>query len=201
MFKKLLILLLVFILISPASAKVDITVSPAAINFGSALPDGSTLTFSGTIDTKSNKNIDVYTWASSDLTSGSNIIALNPNFVYNYNNTGSFIPLSTTPTLVIDNWPSDPSGHRPPMAINYKLIVPFGTEPGVYTTTVYTAAVSAGNLAPVSSSESSAVNAMNNTTNNSSNSANTTNDSNATLANTLVILFNNYSFNLPAPLK
>ena len=185
MFKKLFILLFVFILILPVSAKVDITVSPAAMDFGSTMPDGSTLTFNGTIDTKSNEIVDVYTWASGDFTNGSNIIALNPNFAYRYNNTGSFIPLSTSPTLVINNWPSDPSGHRPPMSINYQLTVPFGTEPGVYTTIVYTAAVSSGNLAPVSSSAvnstvNMANNSTNNTTNNSSNStSNVSNNSNA----------------------
>lgn len=174
MFKKLFVLLFVFVLILPVSAKVDITVSPATMNFGNTIPDGSTLTFNGTIDTKSNEIIDVYTWASGDFTSGSNIIALNPNFVYRYNNAGSFIPLSTDPTLVINNLPGDPSGHRPPMNINYQLTVPFGTETGVYTTTVYTAAVSSGNLAPVSSSAvnsivTSANNSTNNTINNSSN--------------------------------
>lgn len=195
MLKKLLVMLFIFILISPVSAKVDIIVSPAAINFGTTLPDGSTLTFNGTIDTKSNENIDVYTWVSSDLTSGSNIIALNPNFVYRYNNTGPFIPLSTTPTLVIDNWPSDPSGHRPPLNINYQLTVPFGTEPGVYTTTVYTAAVSARSLAPVSQDTS---NMTNNTINNSTNSSLTTVDNTAdnsnvlTLTNILIMVFNDY---------
>ena len=174
MFKKLFILLFVFILILPVSAKVDITVSPAAMDFGSTMPDGSTLTFNGTIDTKSNEIVDVYTWASGDFTNGSNIIALNPNFAYRYNNTGSFIPLSTSPTLVINNWPSDPSGHRPPMSINYQLTVPFGTEPGVYTTIVYTAAVSSGNLAPVSSSAVSTANLVNNSTNMTNNSLNNT---------------------------
>ena len=174
MFKKLFILLFVFILILPVSAKVDITVSPAAMDFGSTMPDGSTLTFNGTIDTKSNEIVDVYSWASGDFTNGSNIIALNPNFAYRYNNTGSFIPLSTSPTLVINNWPSDPSGHRPPMSINYQLTVPFGTEPGVYTTIVYTAAVSSGNLAPVSSSAVSTANLVNNSTNMTNNSLNNT---------------------------
>lgn len=183
MFKKLFVLLFVFVLILPVSAKVDITVSPAAMDFGSTMPDGSTLTFNGTIDTKSNEIIDVYTWASGDFTNGSNIIALNPNFVYKYNNTGSFIPLSTTPTLVINNWPSDPSGHRLPMNINYQLTIPFGTEPGVYTTIIYTAAVSSGNLAPVSpsavnSTVNIANNSTNNTTNNSLNSINASNNSN-----------------------
>ena len=176
MFKKLSILLFVFVLILPASAKIDITVSPAAMDFGSTIPDGSTLTFNGTIDTKSNEIIDVYTWASGDFTNGSNIIALNPNFVYRYNNMGSFIPLSTSPILVINNWPSDPSGHRPPMNINYQLIVPFGTEPGVYTTIVYTTAVSSGNLAQVSLNTTNNVTTMNeSTTNISNNSSNSTN--------------------------
>lgn len=175
MFKKLFVLLFVFILILPVSAKVDITVSPSTMNFGSTIPDGSTLTFNGTIDTKSNENIDVYTWASGDFTNGSNIIALNPNLVYKYNNTGSFIPLSTTPTLVINNWLSDPSGHRPPMNINYQLTVPFGTEPGVYTTTIYTAAVSSGNLAQVSLNTTNNVTTMKeSTTNISNNSSNST---------------------------
>ena len=186
MFKKLFILLFVFILILPVSAKVDITVSPAAMDFGSTIPDGSTLTFNGTIDTKSNEVIDVYTWASGDLTNGSNIIALNPNFAYRYNNTGSFIHLSTSPTLVINNWPSDPSGHRPPMIINYQLTVPFGTEPGVYTTTVYTAAVSSGNLAPVSSSAVSTANPVNNSTNMTNNSLNSTSNA-SNNSNTLIL--------------
>ena len=178
MLKKFLILLFVFILISPVSAKVDITVSPAVINFGNTLPDGSTLTFNGTIDTKSNENIDVYTWASGDLTNGSNIITLNHNFVYRYNDTGSFIQLSTTPTLVINNWPSDPSGHKPPIDINYQLTVPFGTEPGIYTTTVYTAAVSSGDLAPVSSSSVNVIDNVNNSTNIANNSSNINNTTN-----------------------
>lgn len=186
MFKKLCILLFVFVLILPVSAKVDITVSPTAMDFGSTMPDGSTLTFNGTIDTKSNEIVDVYTWASGDFTNGSNIIALNPNFAYRYNNTGSFIPLSTSPTLVINNWPSDPSGHRPPMSIDYQLTVPFGTEPGVYTTTVYTAAVSSGNLAPVSSSAVSTANLVNNSTNMTNNSLNSTSNA-SNNSNTLIL--------------
>lgn len=116
----------------------------STINMGSLQADGSQQSWTGGINGQqlysySNVKIDVYTRASGNLTNGNNSIPLNK-FLYQGGDVSTATPFTTSYTQIIDNW--DKSHGSPNIApINLYLTVPYGTEAGTYTTTVYFTAV------------------------------------------------------------
>lgn len=95
----------------------------------------------------SNVKIDVYTRASGNLTDGNKSIPLS-NFLYQGGDIGTATSFSTNYTRVIDDWDKTHQGNSNVAPINMYLMVPFGTEPGNYTTTVYFTAVAHNSPAP-----------------------------------------------------
>ncbi|MDP3035351.1 MAG: hypothetical protein Q8M97_09665 [Methanobacteriaceae archaeon] len=121
------------------------------ISLGSLDADDLTTTFTGGVNgeelfTYSNVPIDVYTKATGPLANGSNVIALT-NFQYSGNVSGQ-TAFTTSYTKVFSNWAKAPIGSYNVAPLNLYLKVPFGTNPGNYSTTVYFSAVGFDAAAP-----------------------------------------------------
>lgn len=120
----------------------------STIVLGSLDADGLTTTFNGEqLFTYSNVPIDVYTKASGDFSNGTNSIALS-NFQYSGGSVGSATAFTTSYFKMYSNWAKAPVGGFNSAPINLYLKVPFGTNPGNYSTTVYFSAVTANASAP-----------------------------------------------------
>lgn len=120
----------------------------STITLGSYDADGLTTTFTGgatgeQLFTYSNVPIDVYTKASGNFANGTNSIALS-NFQYTGNVSGQ-TAFTLSYVKAFSNWAKAPVGSYNVAPINLYLTVPFGTDPGNYSTTVYFSAVTAGN--------------------------------------------------------
>lgn len=116
----------------------------STINLGSLEADGLQKSWNGGINGEqilsySNVKIDVYTRASGNLTSGNSSIPLNK-FLYRGGNISTPTSFETNYTQIIDGW-SKAQGSPNVAPINLYLTVPYGTEPGTYTTTIYFMAV------------------------------------------------------------
>lgn len=171
-------ILSILMIISPASAAIDLTVTPSTIDFGTVLADGSQVTVSGTITAKSPRNIDLYVWADGPFANGTNTISLDPNFQYSINGSAYSVLGIDHSIPLIANW-YKPSWQRPDtLEEYYRLTVPAGTPPGNYTTTIYHVAVETSDPGPVGTlTQESQLNLQNtHVTNSSNNITNNTNN-------------------------
>ena len=111
----------------------------ADITLGTLAADNAQTTVSGeVIRTRSNVAIDVSTRASGDFSDGgtpANTIALS-NFLYD-GDTANHV-FTTGNTAVFTNWAKAPkaTGYAD-KSVPLKITIPYGTDPGTYTTTVY----------------------------------------------------------------
>ncbi|MGB9845204.1 hypothetical protein [Methanothermobacter tenebrarum] len=101
------------------------------------------------VHTYSNVAIDLYVRAAGDLTKGADKIALD-NLKYDgyANDTLQKTAFDTTYALVKAGWGPPSQGAHLTVPVDLFLTVPFATPPGVYTTTIYHAAVQAGGTEP-----------------------------------------------------
>lgn len=127
------------------AANWDSEADNSTINLGSVEADNAQNAWVGGIYGEqlfsySNVKIDVYTRASGNLTDGNKSIPLS-NFLYQGGDVGIVTPFSMNYTRLIDDWDKVKLGIPDIVPINMYLTVPFGTEPGNYTTTIYFSAV------------------------------------------------------------
>jgi len=124
----------------------------STINLGSLDADGAQTLFTGGASgeqllTYSNIKIDVYTKAAGNFANGTNSIALS-NFLFRGGNVSTATAFTTSYFKIVDNWDKAPQGGSNIANIDLFLTVPFGTEPGNYTNTVYFSAVQHNAAAP-----------------------------------------------------
>lgn len=98
----------------------------------------------------SNVAIDLYVRASGNLTNGTNNITISNLKYADYGASVSKTSFTTTYVQVLGNW--GPPEHLGSLTVpvDLYLTVPLGAVPGLYTTTIYHAAVQAGGTAPSS---------------------------------------------------
>jgi len=100
--------------------------------------------------TYSNIAIDVYTRASGNLRSGANNISIALLKYANYGENVAKTSFTTSYAKVKSNWAAPNQGSYLSVPVDLFLTVPFATPPGLYTTTIYHAAVQANATAPSS---------------------------------------------------
>ncbi len=89
----------------------------------------------------SNVAIDLYVRAAGDLTNGSNTISLDLLKYADYGASVSKTSFTTEYVRVLLGWDPPSQSGRVTVPVDLFLTVPFATPPGVYTTTIYHAAV------------------------------------------------------------
>lgn len=130
--------------------------SGSMINLGNLVADNTEDSWIGgstgeQVETCSNCCIDLYVKASGDFTNhdtGGTILLAN--FCYGgYADSMHKNSFTTEYAKTINNWQKCNPGETRTVPISLYLTVPFGTEPGIYTTTVYHSAVKHGTPGPV----------------------------------------------------
>ncbi len=110
------------------------------INLGTLAADDATTPFTGeTIRTYSNVDIDVWTRLAGNFMNGTNTLEMSN---FKFGNTTADTAYTDTYQQLFDNWnkaPKNPGYDT--KNVNFSLKVPFGTDPGNYSTTVYFTAV------------------------------------------------------------
>lgn len=100
------------------------------------------------VHTYSNVPIDLYVRAAGDLQSGSNSISLDLLKYADYGQNVAKASFTTSYVKVLSGW-GPPSQYQHLTApVDLFLTVPFATPPGLYTTTIFHAAVQEGGTAP-----------------------------------------------------
>lgn len=122
------------------------------INLGTVAADNVQVPYAGgatgeQVRTYSNVMIDLYTRIAGNFTNGTNTLDAN-NFLFTGNVTGQ-TAFTAQYQKVFDDWAKAPKGGYNTAPINLALTVPFGTDPGDYSTTVYFSAVRHNAVAPV----------------------------------------------------
>lgn len=121
------------------------------INLGTIAADDVQVPYPGgatgeQVRTYSNVMIDLYTRIAGNFTNGTNTIDAN-NFLFTGNASGT-VPFTAQYQKVFDDWAKAPKGGFNSAPVNLYLTVPFGTDPGDYSTTVYFSAVRHNAAAP-----------------------------------------------------
>lgn len=147
----------------PLQAEVEPTVAIAAtwagggdnstIDLGSLPADNMERSWDGgssgeEVHTYSNVYIDLYVRASGDLQNGSNSIPLDNLKYADYGAGVSKSAFDTVYALVKEDWGIPSQSGSLTVPVDLYLTVPFATLPGLYTTTIYHAAVEANATAP-----------------------------------------------------
>ena len=100
------------------------------------------------VSTYSNVAIDLYVRAAGDLANGTNTIPLDLLKYADYGASVSKASFTTSYVQVRSDWGPPAQFGSLTVPVDLFLTVPFATPPGLYTTTIYHAAVQAGGTAP-----------------------------------------------------
>lgn len=109
------------------------------IDFGNLVADNVAATFSGneTVKDYSNVPITLSTYSSGALSDGSETIPLE-NMLYSGYGNGSLPDTAfSTSASAVKTWDTPDQASTPTTPVTYTITVPWNTEPGTYTTTIY----------------------------------------------------------------
>lgn len=108
------------------------------INFGNLIANNAQATFTGneTVKDYSNVKIGLSTYASGALSNGNETIPL-ANMLYSDYSSSVADTAFTTTSASVKTWATPDQASTPTVPVTYKITVPWNTQPGTYTATIY----------------------------------------------------------------
>lgn len=108
------------------------------INFGNLIANNAQATIAGneTVKDYSNVPIGLSTYLSGPLSDGKETIPIG-NVLYSDYNASVPDTAFTTTSAAVKTWATPDQATTPTVPVTYKITVPWNTEPGVYTATIY----------------------------------------------------------------